>query len=88
MVAYGVLGLVLGVRLAAGAFSYAQQRRIEELLFRLGVDFQKCREPRPDGAERPRVGGIDLLENREQPPLLMVVVQNQLGDVDGTSPSG
>jgi hypothetical protein len=78
-----MLGLGFRARLAARAAPYPQQLGIEDLLLSLGVDLQERSQPCPDGAERRMVAAVDLLEDGEKPPLLMVVVEDQLRDVDG-----
>src|SRR5204862_3275014 len=76
-----VLGLVVGARLAAGAGADAQQGRIEMSPLGFGVDLEERREPRPDRGERLGVAAIDLLQDREQAALLVVVDEDELGDV-------
>jgi hypothetical protein len=72
----------LGLRAdAIDAFAHAQQFRVEQLLLSLGVHLEKCGQPRPHSAQRRGVGVVDLFEPRKQPPLLMVVIKDQLGDV-------
>ncbi len=85
----GVLGLaldgaVLGV---IGAFAQFQQGGIEMPLLGLGVGVQKGRQPPPDRLQRLDIIRADLLDQREQPALFGVVVQNQLGDVHGAGSS-
>ena len=53
------------------------------LLLGLGVHLEKGRQARPHGGQRVGVGGIDLFHDGEQPPLLLVIVEYQLGDVHG-----
>lgn len=83
VIADGVLGLFFRIWLAARSLARAQERRIKDLLLRFGVDFQERGEPRPDGAERGWVAAVDLLEDGKKPPLLVVVIEDELGDVDG-----
>jgi hypothetical protein len=76
-----VLGLGAGARLAAGAGADAQQRGIEVALLGFGVDFEERRQPPPDHAQRIDVGAVDLLEHGEEAALLVVIVEDELGDV-------
>src|SRR4051812_9950577 len=81
MVADRMLSLVLRIRFAAGAFAHAQQSGIEDLLLRFGVNLKEGRKSPPDGAERARIARVYLLQGGKLPPLLVVIVQNQLSDV-------
>ena len=59
----------------------AQQRGIEVALLGLGVDFEERRQPPPDHAQRIDIGAVDLLEHGEEAALLVVIVEDELGDV-------
>jgi hypothetical protein len=61
-----------------------QQFRVEDLFLGGGVHLEKRGEPRPDSTQSRGVGAVDLFQDREQPPLLMVVIEDQLGDVHGS----
>jgi hypothetical protein len=50
------------------------------------VHLKKRRQPSPDGGQRPGVTPVDLLQDREQPPLLVMIVKHQLGDIHQSSP--
>src|SRR5919205_3746643 len=76
VIAYRVFGLIRRVE-AVDAFSHPQQLWIEQLLLSLGMDLEKCGEPIPDSTQRRSIGAVDLFQNREEPPLLMVVIENQ-----------
>jgi hypothetical protein len=45
---------------------------------------EKCCKPMPDSTQRRGFGAVDLFKDREQPPLLMVIVEYKLGDVHGS----
>src|SRR4051794_30753344 len=79
-----ILGLVRSGGFAARAFPQAQQRGIEYLLFGLGVNLEKGGEPLPHRGQAFRVGAIELLQDREQPALLLMVVQNELCNIHRT----
>ena len=64
-----------------GLDSHPQQRGIEDLFFRRGVQFQEGRQPVPDRAEGVRVGPVDLFQDREETALLVMVVEDQLRDI-------
>ncbi len=49
------------------------------------MQFEERGQPPPDGGQHPGLGAVDLLQDREQPPLLMMVIEDQLGDVHGPS---
>ncbi len=66
---------------AASARPRLQQRRVEDLLLRRGVQFKERRQPCPDGTESSGVATIDLLQDREEPALFVMVVEDQLGYV-------
>jgi hypothetical protein len=51
------------------------------------VYLEECGEPIPHSAKSGGIGAVDLFEDREEPPLLLVVIEDQLGDVHG-SPIG
>ena len=77
----GVLDLLLG-RLGVGAArAEAEQLGVEELLLGLGVGLEEDLEPRPDRGEPLVVVARPLLEHREHPPLLVVLVRDHVGDV-------
>jgi hypothetical protein len=61
VIVYRVECLLLGTVPAAGAQADPQQRRVEDLLLRRGVQFKEGRQPGPDRAERSGVGPVDLL---------------------------
>jgi len=44
---------------------------------------EEHRDPVPQRRQHPGVGPIDLLQDREQPALFMMVIQDQLGNVHG-----
>ena len=75
-----VLRLALGALGVPAARADLQQPRVEELLLGLGVHLEQDRQPLPDRGESGRVVG-ELVEQRERPPLLVVLGQDQLGDV-------
>ena len=82
----GVQGLVLHARRPLRGDAHAQQRGIEELLLRRRVQLEEDRQPSPDGGQRSDVRPVDLLDDREQPALLMMIVKDQLGDVHARTP--
>src|SRR5262249_33296172 len=53
----------------------------EDLLLGRGVQLEEGGQPAPDRGQRRRVGPVDLLQDREQPALLVMVVEDQLGDI-------
>ena len=73
--------LVLDALGVAGGAADLEQRGIEELLLGLGMDLEEGRESGPHRGKRVTVRGVDLLEHREQPALLVMVVEDELGDV-------
>ena len=79
----GVLGLAFdrAVLCVVGAIALFQQLGIEEPLLGLGVHVQKGRQPAPNLGQRIRILGIDLFDDRKQPTLFGMVVEDQLGDV-------
>src|SRR6185437_6844242 len=58
-----------------------EQHGIEDRLLRGGMRLEKRREPRPHGGQRFGIRPVDLLKDREQAPLLVVIVEYQLGDI-------
>src|SRR5919107_672566 len=76
-----ILGLVRRGGFAARALPQAQQRGIEYLLLGLGVNLEKGGEPLPHRGQAFRVGAVELLQDRKQPALLLMVVQNELCDI-------
>src|SRR3954464_5296462 len=76
-----ILGLVRRGGFAARSFPQAQKRGIEYLLLSLGVNLEKGGEPLPHRGQAFRVSAVELLQNRKQPALLLMVVQNELCDV-------
>ena len=81
MVVDGVQGLVPHSRLSPPGDPSLQQRGIEDRLLRRRVQFQERAQPRPHRRQRSGVRAPDLLQDREQPPLLVMIVKDQLGDV-------
>src|SRR5262249_39922616 len=61
---------------------------VEDLLLGGGVHLEEHGQPRPDRLEGAGVGRVDLLQDREEPALFVVVVQDQLGDAQGSPPFG
>jgi hypothetical protein len=45
------------------------------------VDFEKCRKASPNRAERLDFRAIDLLDDCKEPTLLVMVIENELGDI-------
>jgi hypothetical protein len=82
VVADGVLGL-LGLGGVAQPLAQLEQLGVEEQLLRLGVHLEHGRQPAPEDAEGAAVGPVDLVEHREHPPLLVVIVEDHVGDVHG-----
>src|SRR6185312_6540022 len=76
----------LGARRAARADAHRQQLGVEDRLLGGGVHLEERGQPGPYRFEGAGVGGVDLLEDREEPALFVVVVQDQLGDVQGSPP--
>jgi hypothetical protein len=65
--------------------AHLQQYRIEDRLLGRRMQFEERRQPAPNRGQHPGVGAIDLLQDRENPALLVVVVKDQLGNVHGPS---
>jgi hypothetical protein len=65
--------------------AHLQQRWIEDRLLRRRVQVQERAQPGPHRRQGGGVRAPDLLQDREQPALLVVVVKDQLGDVHGPS---
>ena len=76
-----VEGLVFRGPGPPGLHTHPQQRRVEDLLLRRGVQLEERGQPVPDGAQGLGVGRVDLLQDREQAALLVMVVEDQLSDV-------
>src|SRR5262249_7868654 len=70
---------------ADGARGHAQpeQLGVEDLLLGGGMDFEERGQPPPYRLQSPGVGAVDLLQDGEEAALLVIVVQDQLGDVHG-----
>jgi hypothetical protein len=81
----GVEGLSLDPGGAARGQAHPQQLRIEDLLLRGRVQLEERRKPGPQRGQHLGLGAADLLQDRELPALLVVVVEDQLGDVHGPS---
>jgi hypothetical protein len=45
------------------------------------VQFEERSQPVPDRGQHPGIRPVDLLQDREQPPLLTMVIKDQFGDV-------
>ena len=84
----GVLDLLLDGLGVGPAGAEPEQLGVEEPLLGLGVGLEQDREPLPDGGESFVVVARPLLEHREHPPLLVVLVRDHLGDVHGPLSSG
>ncbi len=76
-----VEGLVFRGAAAPGLDAHPQQRGVEDLLLRRGVQLEERGQPAPDRTQGVRVGPVDLLQDREEPALLVMVVEDQLSDV-------
>jgi len=61
--------------------AHLQQRRIEERFLGRRVQFEERRQPSPHCGQHLGVRAADLLQDREQPSLLVMVVKDQLGDI-------
>src|SRR3954454_12387321 len=82
-----VLDLLVDVAVGV-ALAEPEQPRVEELLLRLGVHLEEHRQPRPHRTQGLRVVAGQLVEDGEHPPLLAVLVEDDLGDVHaGTLPA-
>ena len=81
VVADRVQRLCLGTGLPHGHQPYLQQRRIEDRFLGGGVQLEEDPQPLPYGGQSRRVRPADLLQDREQPSLLVVVIEDQVGDV-------
>ncbi len=64
---------------------HLQQDRVEDGLLGRRVQFEERSQPVPDRRQHPGIGPVDLLQDREQPPLLTMVIKDQLGDVQRSS---
>src|SRR5579872_7596858 len=65
--------------------AYPQQRRVEDLLLGRRVQLKERGQASPHRRQHRGVRTPDLLQHREQPPLLVVVVKDQLGDIHASS---
>ena len=83
----GVLDLVVGRRSSAGALAELQHLRVEEPLLGLGVHLQERCSRVPDRGQRCGVARCDLVEVGERAPLVVVLAQDDLGDVHGGRPT-
>src|ERR1022692_3514849 len=86
-----VEGFVLDAIRTARAHPYLQQFGVKDLLLRRGVQFEERRQPFPHRAQSSSVGTADLFQDRKEPALFVMVVEDQLGNVHGallTSGSG
>src|SRR5208337_2649859 len=59
---------------------------VEDLLLGRRVQFEERSQSAPHRGQHPGISAVDLLQDREQPPLLMMVVKDQLGNVHSSSP--
>jgi hypothetical protein len=81
MVVDGVQGFILHLAPAPPRDPGLQQRGIEDRLLRCRVQFEERGQPAPYGGQRADVRPVDLFQDREQPPLLVMIVKDQLGDI-------
>ena len=77
----GVQGLTFDPRLSPRGDPDLQQLGVEDRLLRRRVHLEEGRQPSPDRGQRLGVRPVDLLDDREQPTLLVMIVKDQLGDV-------
>jgi len=77
----GVQGFVLYFSSPLPGDPDPQQRGIEDRLFRRRVQFEERAQSSPHGGQRAGVRPVDLFQDREQPPLLVMIVKDQLGDI-------
>jgi hypothetical protein len=85
VIADGVLGLVLGIVLLVRATTHVQQSGVEDLRVGLGMQIEERGEPLPERGQSRGVAGVKLVEQREQPALLMMVVEDQISDIHARS---
>src|SRR5450631_331075 len=69
--------------LSAGAGPDLEKVWIEQPLLSLGVHLESDTQACPDGVERIGVGSVDVVQVREHAPLLLMVVEDDVGDVHG-----
>jgi len=81
VVADGVQGLVLHPGLAARGDPDPKKGGVEDRLLRCRMHLEEGGQPTPYGCQRLGIGPVDLLQDREQPSLLVMIVKDQLGDV-------
>src|SRR6478735_4515348 len=64
---------------------HLQQDRVEDGLLGRRVQLEERSQPVPDPGQHPGIRPVDLLQDREQPPLLTMVIKDQFGDVQRSS---
>ena len=81
----GVEGLSLHPGRPVCGQAYLQQGGVEDLLLGRRVQLEEHGQPVPYRGQHPGIRAVDLLQDRELPPLLVVVIENQLGNVHSLS---
>src|SRR3569623_1435752 len=81
MVLDRALSLVLGTVAVGRAFSDLEKLRIEKPLFRLCMGIEKSAQAAPNSPQRARLRVRNVVDQREQPPLLGMVVFYQARDI-------